>query len=75
VTEPSPSVVAEVKGFCVRHQADPESVEATGLRFLFNDPDVEEIDAALDELAARRNGTRPDRVTDRWRFTSRDESA
>jgi hypothetical protein len=59
VTDPSPSVVAEVKGFCERHQADPASVKPTGLRFLFDDPDVEEIDAALDELAARRNGTDP----------------
>jgi hypothetical protein len=34
-------------------------VEPTGLRFLFDDPDVEEISAALDELVARRNGTDP----------------
>ena len=52
-------VVVEVKCFCERHQADPASVEATGGRFLFDDSDVEVIDAALDELAARRNGTYP----------------
>jgi hypothetical protein len=33
------------------------NVEPTGLRFLFDEPDAEEIDAALDELAAYRNGT------------------
>jgi hypothetical protein len=50
-------VVAEVEAFCERHQADPQTVQAGGLQFLFDDPDIEEIDVALDELRARRNGT------------------
>jgi hypothetical protein len=57
MTEPSPSVVAEVEAFCDRHQADPESVKPTGLRFLFDDATADEIAAALAELRARRNGT------------------
>jgi hypothetical protein len=35
------------------------SVEPTGLRFLFDEPDIEEIDAGSDELVSRRNGTDP----------------
>jgi hypothetical protein len=49
--------VAEVEAFCERHAADPASVEATGLRFLFDDTSTDEIDAALAELHARSNGT------------------
>jgi hypothetical protein len=59
VADPSPSVVAEVKCFCERHHADPASVEPTGLRFLFDELDIEEIDAALAELVTRQNGTDP----------------
>jgi hypothetical protein len=59
MTEPSPSVVAEVEAFCERHQADPASVEPTGLRFLFDETPTDEIDAALAELVARQNGTDP----------------
>jgi hypothetical protein len=57
MTDPSPSVVTEVEAFCERHAADPASVEATGLRFLFDDTTTDEIDAALAELHARSNGT------------------
>jgi hypothetical protein len=57
MSEPSPSVVAGVEAFCERHQANPTSVEPTGLRFLFDKPDVDEIAAALAELRARRNGS------------------
>jgi hypothetical protein len=56
MTEPSPSVVAEIEAFCERHQAGPQTVQAGGLRFLFDDPNIEEINVALDELTASRNG-------------------
>jgi hypothetical protein len=56
MSEPSPAVVAEVEAFCERHEADPTSVEPTGLRFLFDETPADEIAAALAELRARRNG-------------------
>jgi hypothetical protein len=59
MSEPSPAVVAEVEAFCDRHEADPTSLELSGLRFLFDKPDVDEIAAALAELRARSNGTDP----------------
>jgi hypothetical protein len=34
MSEPSPAVVAEVEAFCDRHEADPTSLELSGLRFL-----------------------------------------
>jgi hypothetical protein len=59
VTESDQEVVVEVEAFFARHGAGPASVDPTGLRFLFDEPDIEEIDAALAELAAHRNGTDP----------------
>jgi hypothetical protein len=57
VTEPSPSVVAAVESFCDRHQARPADVHPTGLRAFVDDATTDEIAAALDELAARSNGS------------------
>jgi hypothetical protein len=54
MSEPPPTVVAEVEAFCDRHEADPASVEPTGLRFLFDDLTADEIATAL---RARQNGT------------------
>lgn len=60
MTDPDQEVVAEVEAFCERHQADPRDVHPAGLRFLFDDATTPaEIDAALDELAVRANGTEP----------------
>lgn len=59
MTDLNPLVVTAVEAFCDRHQADPGSVEATGLRFFFDDATPAEIEAALDELAVRANGTDP----------------
>lgn len=62
MTDPDPSVVREVEAFVERHDANPGRVEGSGLRFLFDcTRTTGEIDAALDELAARSNGTDPRR--------------
>jgi len=51
------SVVCEVESFCYRHAADPNTVEQSGVQNVVGDATVEEITAALDELARRENGS------------------
>jgi len=57
VTDPAESVVREVESFCYRHGADPQRVEPSGVANVVANATVEEIAAALDELAARQNGS------------------
>jgi len=57
VTDPAESVVREVESFCYRHSADPRRVEPSGVQNVVGDGTVEEIAAALDELARRENGS------------------
>jgi len=57
MTDAPERVVREVKSFCYRHGADPQRVEPSGVRNGVGDGTVEEIAAALDELAARENGS------------------
>jgi len=56
VSNPRESVVRDVESFCHRHGADPRHVEPSGLQNVVGDGTVEEIAAALDELARRENG-------------------
>jgi hypothetical protein len=57
MTEPPTRVVAEVREFCESLGADPRKVHPSGLGHLFDsDRGVDEIGAALDELAGERNG-------------------
>jgi len=49
------SVVREVESFCYRHNANPRQVEPSGVQNVVGDATVEEVAAALDELAAREN--------------------
>jgi len=51
------SVVREVESFCYRHGCDPRQVEPSGVANVVGDGTVGEIAAALDELAARENGS------------------
>jgi len=51
------SVVREVESFCCRHACDPNTVEPSGVANVVSDATVKEIAAALDELAARKNGS------------------
>jgi len=51
------SVVREVESFCYRHGCDPQRVEPSGVANVVSDGTVKEIAAALDELAARQNGS------------------
>jgi len=57
VTDPAESVAREVESFCHRHGADPDTVEPSGVANVVGDGTVEEIAAALDELARRENGS------------------
>jgi len=57
VTDPAESVVREVESFCYRHNTDPNTVEPSGVANVVSDGTVKEIAAALDELAARQNGS------------------
>jgi hypothetical protein len=57
MSEPSPTVVAEVEAFCERRNTDPETVKASGLRNIIDDATADEIATALAELRARRNGS------------------
>jgi len=57
VSNPPESVVREVESFCYRHAADPNTVEQSGVQNVVGDATVEEITAALDELARRENGS------------------
>jgi len=57
VSNPPESVVREVESFCYRHGCDPNTVEPSGVQNVVGDATVEEIAAALDELAARENGS------------------
>jgi len=57
VSNPPESVVREVGSFCYRHGADPRHVEPSGVQNVVGDATVDEIAAALDELARRENGS------------------
>jgi len=57
VSDPPESVVREVESFCYRHGCDPTSVEPSGVQNVVGNATVEEIAAALGELAARQNGS------------------
>jgi len=57
MTDVSESVVREVESFCYRHNADPRQVEPSGVANVVADATVDEIAAALDELARRENGS------------------
>jgi len=55
MTDVPESVVREVESFCYRHGADPQRVEPSGVQNVVGNATVEEIAAALDELAVREN--------------------
>jgi len=56
MTDVPETVAREVKSFCYRHGADPRHVEPSGVANVVGDATVEDIAAALDELARRENG-------------------
>jgi len=57
MTDVPESVAREVESFCYRHGCDPNTVEPSGVANVVGDATVEEIAAALDELARRENGS------------------